>query len=298
MKHEAALKIRGACIAAGLTFLFSLAEADQGQSSLFVDVSDGNATVIAEGVAIRDVLEEIALQSGIIVYSRDALDAHVSYSIQENSTPALIRRVLKNRNFTLHYVSDAATGLPVFGSRLWILASGATGTNPVWSVGQPARDWTLRYSAGDTEKNRLSAISNIATWDDSSEVGADLLAATSDPAVAVREEAVHVLGELNKPESLSYLKNALYDPERKVRVAAIGALVESGADNAAILLAELLHDRDQAIRSEVIHAMVDIGGNIAHHYLQQALADVNEQNREMAAEYLSEFATMETANRF
>jgi hypothetical protein len=298
MKHEAALRIRAACITAGLTFLLSATHADQGEPSLFVDVDDGTATVIANDVPARDVLEELALQSGIIVYSRATLDTRVTYSIRENSIPGLIRRILKNRNFTLHYVSDAATGLPVFGSRLWIFAENASSMTPLWSVGQPAREWTLRYAAGDPEKNRLRAISGIATWEDSIDVDPDVLVAVNDPAVAVREEAVHVLGELHMPESLGYLKNALYDPERRVRVAAIGAIVESGGDDAVIILADLLNDQDQSIRSEVIHAMADIGGNVAHLFLRQALSDANEINRETAAGYLSEIATTETTNRF
>lgn len=299
MKHEAALKLRGACLAAGLTFFQSIAVADQDQQhSLFIDLDKETATVIANDVPIKDVLREIALQSGIIVYSRTALDTYVTCSIRENSIPDLIRRILKNRNFTLHYVSDAATGLPVFGSRLWIFAEDATSTTPLWSVGEPAREWTLRYSAGDPQKIRLRAISNIATWEDGSEVDSDVLVAMNDPAVAVREEAVNVLGELNVTESLGYLKNALYDPERRVRVAAIGALAESGRDDVAMILAALLHDQDQEIRAKVIDAMADIGSDVAQYYLRQSLSDVSEVNREMAAGYLAEIATTKTVNRF
>jgi hypothetical protein len=297
MKHKAALNLREAFLAVGLAFLFSVANANQHETSLFVDLDNGRATLIANDVPMRKVLEELALQSGIIVYSRAALDTHVTYTIWEAPIPDLIRRILRNRNFTLHYVSDAATGLPVFGSRLWILADNATSTT-VWSVGQPAHEWTLRYAAGDPEKIRLRAISNIATWEYGVGLDPDVLVAMSDPAVAVREEAVHVLGELNLPDSLTYLKNALFDPERRVRIAAIDALAESGHDDAAIILADFLYDQDQKIRSEVIHAMADIGGNVAHHYLRQALSDPNEINRETAAGYLAEIATTKTVNRF
>jgi HEAT repeat protein len=290
MKLEAALDLRGACFAAGLAFLMSVANADQYETSLVVDLGDGQAAVIANDVPMREVLEELALQSGIIVYSRAALNMRVTYSVREASIPDLIRRILRNHNFTLHYVSDAATALPEFGSRLWILADNATSTT-VWSVGEPAREWTLRYSAGDPEKSRLRAISNIATWENASQIDPDVLVAMNDPAVAVRAEAIHVLGELNVPESLGHLKNALYDPERGVRVVAIDALADSGLDDAVPLLADLLNDPDQAIRAEVIHAMADIGGEIAHHYMQQALSDANEINRETAAAYLSEIAT-------
>ena len=292
MKYEAALKLRGACLAAGLTFFSFVAAADQDQPTFIVDVNGGSATVIANDVPVRDVLEKIAMQSGIIIYSRSALDTNVSYSIEEEPIPDLIRRILKRHNFTLHYVSDARTGMPVFGSRLWIFADDATAETPVWSVGQPARDWTLKYAAGDSEKNRLNTVSNLTLQEDTTGAGKELIAAMNDPSVAVREEAVYQLSELQDPSLASYLKNALFDPDKRVRVAAINALAESGDDDATIAISDLLSDEDISIRSEATRALADIGSNIANHYLQQALADANEINRETAAEYLSEFASV------
>lgn len=296
MKHEATLELRGACIAAGLTLFFSVAAAEQKQSNVFVDVNGGTATVIANNAPVRDVLEELAMRSGIIVYSRSALDTNVSYSIEEEPIPDLIRRILKRYNFTLHYVSDTTTGMPVFGSRLWIFADDATSTTPLWSVGQPVRDWTLRYAAGDPEKNRLRAISSIATQEDKTGVAPELIAAMNDPSVAVREDAVYGLSESGDAAAVEYLKNSLNDPEKRVRVAAISALAESGNDEATIALSGLLQDEDASIRSEVIHALADIGGNIADQYLQQALADANEINRETAAGYLAEAAAANPLN--
>ncbi len=298
MKHEAALKLRGACIAAGFTLLFFVDAAAQNQPALFVDVDEGSTTVVAIDVPVRDILEEIAMQSGIIVYSRSSLDMRVSHSIQGKSVPDAIRRILKDQKFTLHYVSDAVTGLPVFGSRLWIFADDATPATPLWNVGEPTPDWTLRYAAGDSEKNRLSTVSNIATQEDKTGVDLELFAAMNDPSVSVREEAVFGLGELNDPASIRYLKNALYDPDQRVRVAAITALAEIANNDAAVALSSLLNDENVSIRSETIHALADIGGNIARYYLQQALVDTNEINREPAAGYLAEFANMKPASRF
>ena len=298
MRRETALNPRGACIVAGLAFLFAAADALQAQPSLLVDLDDGAATVIADDVPARRVLEEVALQSGIIVYSRAALDTPVSYTIREQSVPALLRRMLRQHNFTLHYVSDAVTGQPLFGSRLWIFADDESTTVPLWGVGRPATEWTLKYAAGDPQRKRLQAISNVATWEDDAVAGPELLAALNDPSVAVREEAVHVLGELNDPWAMNYLENALYDPEVEVRVAAIRAIADAGDDSAAILLSDLLNDEDPSIRTAIIHALANIGGDVAHHYLQQALADANEMNRETAAEYLAEQDHTQPASRF
>ena len=290
MKYEATLGLRGACIAAGLTFYSSIAAAGQNEPALFVDVNGGSVSVIANDVPVRDVLEKIAMQSGIIVYSRSTLGTNVTYSTKEEPIPDVVRRILKQHNFTLHYVSDASTGTPVFGSRLWIFADDAASTPPLWSVGQPVRDWTLRYAAGDPEKNRLRAISNIATQEDKASVAPELISALGDPAVAVREEAVYGLSESDDAAAIDYLKNSLYDPATRVRVAAISALADSDNDDATIALSDLLQDDDASIRSEVIHALADIGGNVANHYLQQALADTNEINRETASAYLAESA--------
>jgi hypothetical protein len=285
MKHKDALELRGACLAAGLAFLLSVAHADKHGPSLLVDVDGGSATVIANDVPLTEVLEAIALQTGIIVYSRAPLDTRVTYTINDVAIPELIRRILKGRNFTLHYVSDIANGQPVFGSRVWILTDDATPTTPVWSV-------------GDTEQDRLRAIANIETWEDVDDIDPKLLVALNDPAVSVREEAVHILGELDPSKTRAYLRDALYDRDTKVRVASIGALADSDSDDAAIILADLLSDRDRAIRSEVIHAMAEIGSDVAHQFLRQALSDANAVNRETAASYLAEIATTKTASRF
>lgn len=298
MKHEAALDPRGACLAAGLAFLCAVANADRVEPTLIVDVDGESVTVIASDTSLKDVLEAVALRTGLIVYSSAALDQHVSFSITETGIPDFFRRILKDRNFILHYVSDVATGQPVFGSRLWIFANDSTSATQAWSAGIPAREWTLRYAAGDPEKIRLRAISNIVTWQDDSEPDPDLLLALRDPAVAVREEAVRILGELHLSETQAYLRDALYDPESRVRIAAIEVLADSGSDDAAIILAPLLDGRDPAIRLETIDAMAEIGTDVAQHYLRRALADASAINRETAAAYLAEIATRTTANRF
>ena len=291
MMLEATLGLRGACIAAGLAFFSSLAMAAQGHSALSVEVNGGSVTVFANDVPARDIVEEIGMQSGMIIYSGAALDTPVTISIQDEAIPHVIRRILKRQNFTLHYISDAETGQPVFGSRLWILPDSDSATS-AWSSGEPAEEWSLKYAAGDPENNRLFAVSYLATEDDLTDVEVELLAAMNDPSVAVREEAAYGLGELNGPAAMNLLKYALYDPDRRVRLASITALTDSGKDDAVLALSNLLSDRDDAIRSAVIHALADIGGNIANQFLQQALADSNEVNRETAADYLAEFASL------
>lgn len=292
MMLKAILGLRGACLAAGLTFFSSISMAAQIHPALRVDVNGGSVTIIANDVPVRDIVEEIGMQSGIIVYSSAALDTPVTYSIEDEAIPRAIRRILKHQNFTLHYVSDVATGEPVFGGRLWILPDRNSAATSSWSAGEPSREWTLKYAAGDPEKNRLLAVTNLATEDEQSGVTEELLAAMNDPSEAVRAEVAYGLGELHEPAAVKLLKNALYDPDKRVRVASITALAESGDDGAAIVLSDLLSDKDESIRSEVIHALADIGGNVAGQFLQQALADSNEVNRETAADYLAEFARL------
>lgn len=289
MMHKATFRLRGVCVAAGLTFFLSVAIAAQHQPALFVNVDFGHATIVANDVPIKAVLEELAMQTGIIVYSRANLNATGSWSIRDKPVPEVVRRLLKHRNFTFHYVSDAATGQPVFGSRLWVFADDATVATSLWSVGDPPSAWTLKYAAGDSDRNRLIAISNMTAREDKTNSGPELFAAMNDPSVAVREEAVIGLSDLDDRLSASYLKHALYDPDDRVRIAAITALAESETDDAAIALAGLLNDQDTSIRSEVIHALADIGTDTASQFLQQGLADSDENNRQIAAGYLSEF---------
>ena len=93
MKYKAALKLRGACIAAGLTLFCSIVAAAQNRPVLFVDVNGASTTVVAIDAPLRDILEEIAMQSGIIVYSRSSLDMRVSHSIKDKSVPDVIRQI-------------------------------------------------------------------------------------------------------------------------------------------------------------------------------------------------------------
>lgn len=298
MQHEAALKLREACLAAGLAFSLSIAMAEQQQATLYVDLDDATLTVVANEVPLKDLLEEIALRAGLIVYSRESLDEPVTMSVDRVPLPDVLRRLLRNCDYTLHYVFDATREQPVFGSRLWILGDETPSMMPASPVAGEPREMSLRYAAGDPERIRLRAISSLETWEAGSDIGADLRAALRDPAVAVREEAVNVLGELDWPAARPVLQDALDDPAARVRLAAISVLGDSGRDEAAIVLGGLFDDPDRAVREAVIHAMADIGTPLAYEYLRQALADGDATNREMAAGYLAETVSRMTASRF
>ena len=153
MLHKVDLGMRGACIAAGLTLFFSVETVGREQSALFVEVNGGSATVIANNVPVRDILEEIAMQTGIIVYSRSTLATNATYSIHDEPVSDVIRRILQQRNFTLHYVTDATTGRPVFGSRLWILADD---TSEATRYGTPVSLHQSGPSSTQPETRRIS----------------------------------------------------------------------------------------------------------------------------------------------
>lgn len=298
MLAKAALYPRGACLAAGLALFVSIAHPQHFEPPLVVEISEGTAAVICNGVPLKDVIEAIALRTGIIVYSKASLDEAVTHALTDESIPSLIRKILRDYDFTLHYVADSASGKPVFGSRLWILADDDDTATPVWSIGEPLQEWTHSDAIGDARRNRLQALSNIETWNNHAPLSNELLVALGDPAVAVRAEAASVLGEIASPQAIMHLRDVLYDSDKRVRIAAIDALADSADDEAAMTLAPLLQDADPDIRREVIDALAEIDSKIAHQLLAGALADETEINRETAAGYVAEIATTRTANRF
>ncbi len=117
---KTALTVRGACLAAGLTFLLGSAQAED---YLQVAISNVAVSIEADNASIRSVLGELSRQSNLVVVSQDALDELVTVDIEEPTLAEAIHRLLRQKNFMLHRLSYA-TGSEFPGnsrySRLWV----------------------------------------------------------------------------------------------------------------------------------------------------------------------------------
>lgn len=73
----------------------------------------------------------------------------------------------------------------------------------------------------------------------------------------LREDAVRLLGSLESPEAIPFLRETLKDPDPQVRVASVNALWATGGDDVVPDLVAALHDPEYRVRQAAIEALVD-----------------------------------------
>jgi hypothetical protein len=264
---KTALTVRGACLAAGLTFFLCFAHAE---SQLHVMISDEAVTIKADNTSIRSVLEELSRQTNLIVMSEETLDELITVEVDRSTLQGAIRRLLRQKSFMLHQLSHVSSGeLPGImpHSRLWIFSDDSGSNQHAWTI-QPAL--------------RPDPVEN-------SEMIDYQVLALSDKR-ADREEAMLGFGEIASSNSIEYLQQGLSDPDERVRETAIESLAELGGTESVQALSLALNDPDASLRIDVVDALGEIGGQEAIKLLQEAMTDDNDTVREAAAEWLTELA--------
>lgn len=252
---------------AGLTLLAGMADlAAQERPALWVSIEDEIVSVEAHDVPIRHILEEIARQTDLEVFTQDPLSEQVSVDLQDSSMFQAMRRILKDRSYNLSRVSSEQ-GRVV---RLWILSADPDS-----------------FATSSTQLESLSAAPPFATPLGEDDEDLAMLAAEAlsyrDPSARV--EAVYALGEIG-PSNTRILEQALMDPSAEVRESAIEALADIGGSESASALEVALNDAEVSVRLEAVEALGEIGGQTAAALLRKALVD--EATRETAAELLAE----------
>ena len=264
---KTALTVRGACLAAGLTFFLGIAQAD---IPIQIVMSDGAISIRADNSSIRSVLEELSRHTNLIVISDDALDELVTVEIDQRTLPETIRRLLRHKSFMLHelrYTSGHEyRGITPF-SRLWIFSSESYDSQHALTT-QP------NYWPDHGSDNEMVDYQILALSDD----------------VADREEAMYGFSVVDSKGRIGYLQQGLTDPDDRVREAAIESLAELGGADSVRALSVVLNDPDAGIRMDVVDALGETGGREAIELLQQAMTDENHNVREGAAEWLTELA--------
>ncbi len=266
---KTALTVRGACLAAGLTFFLCFAHAE---SQLHVVISDEAVTIKADNTSIRSVLEALSRQTDLIVMSQETLDELVTVEIDRSTLQEAIRRLLRHKSFILHQVSHVSSGefprtMP--HSRLWIFSDDSGSNQHAWTI-RPA----LRPDPVDNSE--LIDYQVLALSDKRSD----------------RAEAMFGFGEIASSISIEYLQQGLSDPDDRVREAAIDSLADLGGPESVQALSLALNDPDASLRIDAVDALGEIGGREAIKLLQEAMTDENDTVREAAAEWLTELAWM------
>ncbi len=266
---KTALIVRGACLAASLTFFLCFAHAE---SQLRVVISDEPVTIKADNTSIRSVLEELSRQTNLIVMSEENLDELVTVEIDQRTLPEAIHRILRHKSFMLHQVSHVSSSefpgtMP--HSRLWIFSGESDSTLHAWTI-QPA----LRPDPVDNSE--LIDYQILALSDDASN----------------RAEAMFGFGQMGSENGIAYLQQGLSDPDERVREAAIESLADLGGIESVQALSIALNDPHASLRIDAVDALGEIRGREAIKLLQEAMADENDTVREAAAEWLTELAWM------
>jgi HEAT repeats/HEAT repeat len=160
---------------------------------------------------------------------------------------------------------------------------GSRGVVPVME----ARNHTL---ARELRKTGLAIIASAAdsAGHDADSVLAD--AALDHADAAVREEAIHALGERGGSLAVQTLQQTMQDPDLGIRRAAVQALADIGTDEAARILSVALSAKDNSLRLDAVEALGDIGSQDSVLYIQQVLQDESPPVREAAAQWLAELS--------
>ncbi len=264
---KSALTVRGACLAAGLTFCLAVAFAEP---AVEVVTSDGAISIKAENQSLRAVFEELSRQSILFVISEDALDDLVTVDIHQLTLPEAIRSLLRQKSYMLHqldYGSDTEKSNSAASNKLWIFPDEHGTAQPAWSTKAGLRP-------DDGSDFEMVDYQILALSDDSGD----------------REEAMVGFGEIGGRRGIDYLQQGLSDPDERVREEAIESLVEIGGPESIHALGIALNDPDTGVRIDAVDAMGEIGGQDAIKYLQLAMTDENHIVREAAAEWLTELA--------
>ncbi len=274
------------CLAVSLSLLVGITQAgapkattEHSQEFSTIRFVNDRLSVNVEEIALRELLREIARQSGLTVMVSGSLEDRVTTEFHRLSLDKGLRRILRRQNFVVEYApprhDEPPSTLPP-PKTLWIVAKGAQ-DHPM----QPLVIET-RQAAGATDEDDPI---DIRVWQ---------VALKSEDATD-RVNAAEALGDSEHPDAVLSLQSALTDEDEDVREAAIAALATIGGEAAAQALSIVLYDEDVSIREDALAVLAEIGGETAVRLLVQALADENEAIREAAAEALtgSEGQTLE-----
>ena len=258
-------------------------------ADLQVTLNGNDVTMKARNVVVQDVLEEISRQNGLVVVAHEPLERRLTLEILSLPLPEALRRILRHQSYTFQQAQQAP-------GRLWLFSSGPAPASLKRDAADASGDvdvhevvMSLSRAAANDPAVRLEAVSSLAISGSVQAAMALSVAALNDEDAAVREEAVHALGETGDRAGRQILEQAILDSDNGVREAAVKALADLGGDDSALALAAVLSDEDPSLRQDVVHALAEIGGETAMGMLRQAAVDPHIAVSEAAVEALAEF---------
>jgi hypothetical protein len=237
-------------------------------------VAEGLLTVVADDASLKELLEEIARQSGFTLAGQGEISERITIQFEAVRLDVGLQRMLDGYRYGLQFLAgrggagqrpDVPKHLAIFGV-----------------VENPLADVRGRQPVSDDVRREFDRLRTAL-------VSAD---------VRLREAAVEELIESPYPTmALLLLGVPLADPDENVRLAAVDALPFLGVGDIAVDAVELLQislrDQSISVREAGIMALEEIGlDTTATSYAVEALAialsDVDPDLREQAIEALWE----------
>lgn len=234
------------------------------QSKPQVEFQNGRLSVKAEGVPLKELLQEIEKKSGISVELKDESAAEKKSTVDIRNQPPMraFREVLDGLNFAFYYSGGRI-------ERVLILPQGAE-TPKKFAGGAKAmgklQEWLNR------EKNRQFKAKPK-----------EVREREKDHRVEAKLDAIDKMDECEEPKCIAALGDAMLDPSLEVKEAALSRLSDIEGSLATDMIKRGLRDSNPEFRIEVLEALAERGDLES---LRRALADRNEEVREAAEELL------------
>ena len=145
----------------------------------------------------------------------------------------------------------------------------------------------LEIQLKDTNKMvRSAALSALATRGDAVNIAA-VAKLLQDPDIDVQNKAVDMMIQLNHPDTVKYLTEALKDESEYSRRSAVEVLNEIGSPDSVKELFNVIKDDDWWVRSRAGDALAEIGGPKVVDSVVSLIKDEDEEIRRTAIEILN-----------
>lgn len=249
------------------------------QTVQLVHLSEGLLTVAAHDAALRELVDEVAHETGTEVEGQDRLQGEVTVRFRRQTVREGLAQILAGWRYT--FTPDPG-----------VAAGGGNGTTPVRVriLGPRRMPATTAMSSARAPADTATPEGNHAHLDsdDPALTRRAGLAALRDSDRGVRATAVKALATRGGDDAVSLLELALRDPDIGIRLDAIEALRTIGGDRAARGLTGALHDRSRRLRLRAVDALGTIGGSTARQLLDYIQAvDHDRAVRTLAEERLA-----------
>jgi hypothetical protein len=285
------------------------------QPSLIVAWRDGRLSVVAQDVALADVLREIAKQTGVEVVGLDRIRRTQSIEFAGKRLAEGLKLVLEELDYVMAIRDPVVLTtnrppmriwlhpepLPVEGSVAPVDADlaplpepafgrddggGPEVESPVPASTDPEIPEALA-SAADVDPE-LRALEESRFFDEASETS--VLQATTAESPAVRARALEVLGTRDSSVSADALGNGMIDSDPAVSSRASALMADSHAPNVIENLGRMLSHSDPVVRFTALELLARRGDPESLAYLKEVVDDENDVVRTAAQRLAQQLA--------